>query len=78
MVSRVPHLGEDSTNLSQGIGPQAQTQIRDGKGQGQGHGTPRQPKKEAGTPKPAQDVAELKDYVSPFTNLDLSCARDKG
>ncbi|SLM40936.1 cell division control protein 15 cdc15 [Lasallia pustulata] len=62
MVSRVPHLGEDSTNLSQGIGPQAQTQIRDGKGQGQGHGTPRQPKKEAGTPKPAQDVAELKDY----------------
>lgn len=63
MVSRVPQYEEDSVSAGQGNGPPAPTQIRDGKGQGQGHGTPRQPKKEMGTPKPAQDVAELKDYV---------------
>lgn len=61
MVSRVPQYEGDSVSAGQGNGPPAQTQIRDGKGQG--HGTPRQPKNEVGTPKPAQDVAELKDYV---------------
>ena len=59
MVSRVPQYGEVSTNAAQGNGAQAQPK----EGKGQGHGTPRQLKKEASTPKPAQDVAELKDYV---------------
>lgn len=75
MVSRVPQYEEDSTNAGQGNGPQAQTQIRDGKGQG--HGTPRQSKKEVGTPKPAQDVAELKDYVCNYTASDIPSAGDR-
>lgn len=76
MVSRIPQYEEDSTNAGPGNGPQAQTQIRDGKGQGNGNA--RQSKKEAGTPKPAQDVAELKDYVCHVTTFNLPWARDQG
>ena len=71
MVSRVPQYEDDSTNAGQGNGPQAHTQTRDGKGQG--HGTPRQAKQEAGTPKPTQDVAELKDYVCYSTTFNTLC-----
>lgn len=56
MVSRASQYEEDSVSAGQGNGSPAH-------GHGQGNGTPRQPKKEVGTPKPAQDVAELKDYV---------------
>ena len=56
MVSRTPQHVDMVSARRQGTEPSG------GQKDGKAVGTPRHPKKESSTPKPAQD-AELKDYV---------------